>query len=98
MRHLSFITLIDFTKQTAQRKQLYAKFHAHSKLSVSLVWDVGTRGRAEGSHAPPFFDRSVTLINQGGRLCPPQYYSLPLKFSHLPTSLFALSWVQILAL
>ena len=82
-------------------KQLYAKFHMPSKLRPShekLPGGVGTGGRAEGVHAPPFFDRSVTLISQGEGYALHIITRPPLKFSHLPTSLFALLWVNILTL
>ena len=49
-------------------------------------------GRVGGWEAlvPQFLARQLTYLNQGGRLCPPQYYEPPTPgFSNLATALLA---------
>ena len=53
------------------------------------------RGKGRGALVPPFFDRSVTLINQGGRLCPPQYYSPPSDFHTFRHPCYLVSKVDV---
>ena len=48
------------------------------------------KGGTLGATAPPMFGRTVNpYLDQGGRLCPPQYYKPPPNFSDLATALIS---------